>query len=195
MKFISKSSNLLIVLRPGMSAQPLTGAPAVPTVSVRFKDGMADVQDPKFAEMMLAHSGFNSDFISAEEVLVDPYAGTRQSSEPAHVLTELKFGTPVSKETKGGNMQIPPELQKMVVGLATQMSKEMLPSMVESTLKSILASHEGAKVTETKAKKKPGRKPKIKNEKTEGVPASVSVGTASGAPDLASNPATQESAS
>ena len=142
MKFISKSSNLLIVLRPGLSAQPLTGTPAKPTISVRFKDGIADVQSQELVDMMLVHPGFNSDFISAEEVPFDPYAGTRQSSEPAHVLTEMKFGTPVKTESKGGTQNIPPELQKMVAGMAAEMAKHMLPSMIEHTLKGIVKSHE-----------------------------------------------------
>lgn len=143
MKFISKSTNLLIVLRPGLSAQPITGTPAKPTVSVRFKDGVADVQQEELVQMMLAHPGFNSDFISAESEPVDPYAATRQSSEPAHSITEMKFGTPIHKTTEGGNMQLPPELQKLVSSLAADIAKKMLPSMVESTLKSIIKSHEG----------------------------------------------------
>ena len=145
MKFISKSTNLLIVLRPGLSAQPITGTPAKPTISVRFKDGIADVQQEELVQMMLVHPGFNSDFISAEDIPVDPYAATRQSSEPAHTHTELKFGTPISKHTEGGSTQLPPELQKLVASMATDMAKKMLPSMVEGTLKSILESREGNK--------------------------------------------------
>lgn len=160
MKFISKSSNLMIVLRPGMSAQPLTGTPAVATVSVRFKDGVADVQNEKLIEMMLAHPGFNSDFISADAIGVDPYAASRQASEPAHILTELKHGTPMSRTIKGGaTPQLPPEIQKMVQGLAVDYAKQMLPSM----LKSLVEAHEADKGPETvKTKKKPGRKAKAK---------------------------------
>lgn len=147
MKFISKSTNLLVVLRPGLSAQPLTGTPARPTISVRFKDGIADVQQQELVEMMLAHPGFNNDFISAENVPVDPYAATRQSSEPGHTVTEIKFGTPVKRENVGEHPQLPPELQKIVQGMAAEMAKKMLPSMVESTLKSIVQSREEKKDT------------------------------------------------
>jgi hypothetical protein len=143
MKFISKSTNLLIVLKPGLSAQPITGTPAKPTISVRFKDGIADVQNEELVQLMLVHPGFNSDFISAESVPLDPYAATRQSSEPAHTMTELKYGTPTSKKVEGGNTQLPPELQKLVTSMAAEMAKKMLPSMVESTLKSIVESHKG----------------------------------------------------
>lgn len=182
----------MIVLRPGLSAQPLTGTPAKPTVSVRFKDGMADVQNEELVTMMLTHPGFNSDFISAEEVLVDPYAGTRQSTEPAHTMTEIKYGHPVSKETKGGSVQLPPEVQKMVTGMAQEMAKQMLPSMVEHTLKGILEAHKGD-VAAKKPKGKPGRKPGAKKtvSKVEEAPELV----AQASPASTENPASQESVS
>jgi len=169
MKFISKSSNLLIVLRPGFSAQPLTGTPAKPTVSVRFKDGVADVQQEELVQMMLAHPAFNGDFISAESVPSDPYALMRQSSEPAHIVTEMKFGTPISRATKGGTSHLPPELQKIVQDMATEMAKSMLPSLLENTLKGLVEAHEADKKpsvagTPTKVKGKPGRKPKVRTE-------------------------------
>lgn len=149
MKFISKSTNLLIVLSPGLPAQPLTGTPAKPTISVRFKDGIADVQDEKLVHLMLAHPGFNSDFISAEDVPVDPYALSRQSSEPAHIVTEMQFGHPMKKEIKGGSNTLPPELQKLVQSAAVEMAKSMLPSMVEKTLKSLVESREKKDPTPT----------------------------------------------
>lgn len=182
MKFISKSSNLLIVLSPGLSAQPLTGTPSKPTVSVRFKDGVAEVQQQELIDMMVAHPAFNSDFISAEDRSPDPYASSRHSSEPAHTLTEMKFGTPVARKVVGGDNPIttlPPEMQAVLKSMAADMAKEMLPSMVETVLKGILSEREinktsGDKVVLTKAgkpKKKAGRKPKVKIEVTQDVPA------------------------
>jgi hypothetical protein len=47
MKFVSKNANLMVVLRPGIPAQPITGTPAVPTLSARFQDGVVDIQDEK----------------------------------------------------------------------------------------------------------------------------------------------------
>lgn len=165
MKFISKSSNLLVVLRPGLSAQPLTGTPAKPTISVRFKDGLAEVQQQELIDMMLVHPAFNSDFISAEETPVDPYAFMRQSSEPDHILTELQYGTPVKREIKGQKTQLPPELQKLIQESAAAMAREMLPGMVEASLKNILASSSASQTKASpvaKVKGKPGRKPKNK---------------------------------
>ena len=160
MKFISKSSNLLIVLRPGMSAQPLTGSPAVPTISVRFKDGVADLEQQEMIDMMLVHPGFNNDFISSENVSVDPYASTRKSDEPAHEVTDLKYGTPVSHAIKGGDKpKLSPEMQKMVQAAAVELAKTMLPTMVEDTLKKLVSNNKEAKGP-VKRRKKPGRKPK-----------------------------------
>ena len=176
MKFISKSTNLLIVLRPGLSAQPLTGTAAKPTISVRFKDGVAEVQQQELVDMMLAHPGFNGDFISAESVPTDPYAAMRQSSEPAHIMTELKFGTPISKVVGGPKVVLTPEMQKIVQSMAVEMAKAILPSMVESTLKSLVAGHEASKdagstnvgatkyglTKDGKPKERPGRRAKPK---------------------------------
>jgi len=150
MKFVSKSSNLLIVLKPGLSAQPITGTPATPTISVRFTDGIAEVKDEALIEMMLNHPGYQSDFIAAETPTDDPYANTRKSSEPAHVLTEMKFGTPVKQEVKGGSSNVSPELQKLIQSQAMEMAKKMLPDMVESTIKAIVdrKDTETAKVEE-----------------------------------------------
>ena len=188
MKFISKSSNLLIVLRPGLQAQPLTGTPAKATISVRFKDGVADVQNQELVDMMLAHPGFNSDFISADTVQVDPYAATRQSSEPSHVMTEMKFGTPVNRVVgKGDTPKFSPEIQKLIQDMAVEMAKKILPSMVESTIKGIVESHKAEKEdtapVEKKEKGKPGRKPKAKISPDKDIPQETS------------NPAIQESAS
>ena len=141
MKFISKSSNLLIVLRPGLSAQPITGTPAKPTISVRFKDGLAEVQQQELVDLMLVHPGFNGDFICADGISTDPYANIRQPSEPAHTLTDMKFGTPVMRTIGGGQKTVlPPELQKIVHEMAVEMAKSMLPSLVESTLKGLMAT-------------------------------------------------------
>lgn len=147
MKFVSKATNLLIVLRPGMSAQPLTGTPATPTLSVRFKDGVVEVQQPELIEMMLKHPAFNGDFIAMDEEVPksDPYAASRKPSEPAHVLTEMKYGTPVARQVVGGGSpfaSLPPAMQKLVQDMAGEMAKAMVPSLMESTLKSLMATRE-----------------------------------------------------
>jgi hypothetical protein len=145
-KFISKSSNLLIVLRAGLQAQPITGTPATPTLSVRFKDGMAEVTQPEVIEQMLKHPGFGSDFISAEVDTVDPYAAQRVPVEPTHVLTEMKYGTPVARSVQGGpTKMLSPEMQKLVTALAEEIAAKKLPDMVKATLKGIVEANEVSK--------------------------------------------------
>ena len=168
-KFFSKSANLMVVLSPGLQAQPLTGTPAKPTVSVRFKDGMADVANEDVVKMMLEHPGFNSDFI-AEESPVDPYKFGRQSTEPAHILVDMEHGTPGEKKIVGEAPKFSPEMQKLINAAAIEMAKSMLPTMVEATLKDIMNDRN----TKTVVKKpvKSGKKVKksasngIKNIKT-----------------------------
>jgi len=160
MKFISKSSNLLVILRPGLSAQPLSGMPATPTISVRFKDGLAEVPDGDLQNMMLSHPGFNSDFVSAETTSGrDPYAASRVESEPGHTHTQLKYGTPEDVIRSGKAPALSPELQEVVVKAATALAKEMLPEMVKETLKGIVLAREQDKQVpvQTKTKGRPGR--------------------------------------
>ena len=180
MRFISKSTNLLVVLRSGIPAQQSLGLPAKPAVSVRFKDGIADVPEGELLDMMLAHQGYNSDYISVEDPAgKDPYAAIREESEPIHDVTELKFGTPVARSAPKGKLS--PELQKVVQEAAVSLAKEMLPGMIKESLKGILEVHEASKKAKasTKSKKKTGRPKKTvlieKEEISEEVIPSVAV--------------------
>ena len=149
MKFISKSSNLLVVLKPGIQAQPLTGTPAIPTLSVRFKEGVAEVKEEALVSMMLAHPRFNKEFVSADNLSTDPFVKGRKSIEPTHEMTKIKYGTPVAREIKGGDKpELSPAMEKIVKESATALAKELLPNMVKDTLEQLV-----------KNKKKPGRKP------------------------------------
>lgn len=168
MKFVSKSTNLLIVLKPGMQASPLTGTPAIPSVSVRFKEGQAEVTNPEMIAMMLAHPGFNSDFISTEGLPSDPYANSRQESEPAHILTEMKFGTPTGRSVGNAPIKLSPEMQKLIEQMATNLAEKMLPGMVEKTLTTLVANNEKTKVEKVeKVVEEAISEPEIAPESTE----------------------------
>lgn len=138
-RFVSKSSNLLVVLMPGLPAQPLTGTPAKVTVSVRFRDGQAEVPDGEMADKMRQHPGFNCDFIETDtgSITGDPYAFMRSESEPQHVMTEMKYGTPTGRQVSG-KPRIPPELARVVEDMATERMKQMLPGAIEEALKTLL---------------------------------------------------------
>ena len=175
MRFISRNSNLLIVLCPGLPAQPASGLPAKPTVSVRFKDGVADVPEGELCDMMLVHAGFNSDYVSADSTGKDIYASKRTESEPTHVITELKYGTPEKVIVGNSKTKLTPEMQKIVKEAAISLAKEMLPGMIESTLKNIIEAHEQNKKDSEveKPKGKPGRPPLVKTEKPAETPETV----------------------
>ncbi len=169
MKFISKSSNLLIVLKPGLSANSLAGTVGRPTVSVRFKEGVAEVPEGELLDMMLAHPGMGGDYIAAETDF-DPYASFRPEVEPQHIVTELKFGTPIAMRKEGGNKaSLPPELAALVKEMASNLAKEMLPGMVEATLKTIVENRkeETASVPEVEGEEEGdvGVKPSVQKPK------------------------------
>ena len=143
------------MLRPGIPAQPITGTPAVPAISVRFQNGLAVTDDEKIINMMLAHPGFMRDFISADETGgVDPYASFRQESEPQHITTDIKHGTPVGRTVGKGKLQLPPEIMKLVQEQAASIARELLPSMVAETLKTLVKANAEVKTEQAKAKGK-----------------------------------------
>jgi len=139
MKFVSKSTNLYVILKPGLPAVPMTGTPAVPTISVRFMDGIAKVDDEGLVKMMLAHPGYNVDFISVDEDGADPYKFQRQDAEPAHVLTDMKYGMPSARTVGNQKNPLPPEAMKLVTELASQMVKDMLPGALAAALPGAVA--------------------------------------------------------
>lgn len=154
MKFISKNSNLLVVLSPGLPAQPLTGTPAKPGVSVRFRNGIVEVKDEDLITKLKAHPGFNGDYISAEEGTKDPYANFREEMEPAHHISEMKYGHVEKKASSKRKVKLTPAMEKMINSLAMEKVKEILPSAVEMTLKKMaeakVKTEEAKKETETK---------------------------------------------
>ena len=167
MKYVSKSANLLVVLKPGMPAQPVTGTPAQPAVSVRFQDGIVEVDNEEVIKMLEASPSFGVDFIAAETG-EDPYARNRRPSEPEHVITELKYGTPVKTTAATSPKQFPPEIQDLINRQAVQMAKEMLPEMVRSTIKELGVEaqqkrEEASGPVDEAPKKKPGRPKKEDN--------------------------------
>lgn len=139
MKFISKNSNLRIILKPGIPAQPVLGIPAVWSVSVKFQDGLAEVKDQKIIDKMLTHTGYNTDFIAVDDNGNDPFASQREEIEPGHVITEIKYGHVEKSVGTPKKVKIPAEMQAAISEMANEMAnkrmKELLPSLLEDTLK------------------------------------------------------------
>ncbi len=171
MKFVSKNSNLLVVLRQGIPGSHITGTPPRSMVSARFKDGMFESTEQDIVDMMLAHPGFQSDFISTEDTLgVDPFAYLRESSEPEHTVTQLKYGQPVGSG-KAPKITFTPEVKKALQDQAMEMAKvmaaQMAPIMAAEYLKKAVTEREAGKEvpenTET-----PAAEPKVKVKKLPG---------------------------
>lgn len=134
MRFVSKSTNLNVILRPSLPGNPMLGTPATPGLSVRFIDGIVDVKDQDMIDLLISHPGHNQDYISVDDGQRDPYAYNRAESEPDHVITEMQFGQPVARKMGNATVKLPPEMMKIVQDMATQMVKEMLPGAVQATL-------------------------------------------------------------
>lgn len=156
-KFVSKNSNLHIILRPGIPAQPITGTPATPTLSVRFQDGQAEIRDDSLLQMMRQHPGYDVDFIEVSDGARDPYAAQRDESEPAHSISEIQFGHVVSTKSTKVKPKLPPEITEMIKAQATEIAKEMLrealPSAVQAVLEASQVSQSSAKMTAKEADK------------------------------------------
>ena len=143
-KFVSKSSQLMIVLKSGIPGSTVTGAQPQPGLYVRFKDGFTDVRDESIAELMRKHASFGRDFIEVDDKELDPFKDTREEIEPVHKISELKYGH-VEKTTRSRGQKLPPEIQKAIQGEALKLAKQMLPGLVQETLKSIVAANKKAK--------------------------------------------------
>lgn len=152
MRFVSKNSNLMIVLSPGIPAQPLSGTPAKPGLYIKFKGGICEIKDEETIKQMLAHPGFNADYIAVEDTarIQDPFSQNREEEEPAHHTAELKYGHLESPKSTTKKTKLSPEMKKLISSMAMEQVKEILPQAVAMALKQIDANK--AKVAEVKAK-------------------------------------------
>ncbi len=132
-KFISKNANLRVVLSPGIPGERLRGRLATPGKYVKFEMGVANVEDPKWIELMKSHSGFNSDFIVVDDKKADPFAGSRREIEPEHDNISIDYG----HIGKNLNPKSPVLLNKEQKQLVSKMASEMAKTMVKDILKEI----------------------------------------------------------
>jgi len=143
MKFFSKNSNLRIVLKHGIPAEPITGRSAVPGVYVRFEDGMVNVHDEEMIKSLKNHPRFNIDFV-CDESQTDPFLVSRSDSEPQHIMGEVQYGGIVKRNVPQGKPKLSPELEKIVKEEARKMAKEILTDILNKSK----AKEEGSKAEE-----------------------------------------------
>lgn len=135
MKFVSKNSNLRVMLKPGLPAQPMIGVPATPGISVKFSNGIVDVKEEEVIKMMLAHPGLDSDFIVVDDEARDPFAYNREEIEPVHVIQKIKYGHVDGSDRSQRPVKIAPELQAYIDAQAMELARKMVPGMVDDVLK------------------------------------------------------------
>ncbi len=76
---------------------------------------------------MLLHSGYNTDFIAVEEVgAADPYASNRQEIEPAHVITEIKYGHAEGRAGSAKKVKLTPEMSAYLNQIANEMANKRI---------------------------------------------------------------------
>lgn len=142
MRFISKNSNLRVILKPGLPAEPLTGRPSDPGISVKFQDGLLEVSDQVVIDKLLAHAGLTMDFWAVSDgEFKDPFKHMREEIEPVHQIMEFKYGRPDQMMTSQKKPKLSPEVEKMLNERALEIAKELLPGMVEQLLKAGAAKH------------------------------------------------------
>lgn len=136
MRFVSKNSNLRVILKPGLPAEPLTGRASDPGISVKFLDGMLEVNDEIIIQKLMVCPACKVDFWPVEEgEWKDPFKYQREESEPAHIMTEFKYGRPDRTLSSAKKPKLSPEIEKMLNERAIEIAKELLPGMMEQMIK------------------------------------------------------------
>lgn len=139
MKFISKNSNLRIVLTPGISANQLAGVAGKPGLYVKFQNGVVDIKDESIIDQMHAHPGFNLDYIAVDDDGEDPFKDQREEIEPVHILQDIKYGQVEARRMSPNRPQkLDPQIKKLVDELAMKKVNELLPKLVEDTVKKMM---------------------------------------------------------
>lgn len=151
MRFISKNSNLRLILKPGLPAEPLTGRPSDPGISVKFQDGLLEVTDQIIIDKMMSHAGLTMDFWAvADGELKDPFKHMREEIEPVHQIMEFKYGRPETMLTSPKKAKFAPEVEKMLNERAFEIAKELLPGMIDQLLKAGIAKQAAEAAPEQK---------------------------------------------
>lgn len=145
MKFISKNSNLRIVLEPGVPSNQMAGVAGKNGVYVKFQDGEFNTDNVTTIEKMTSHPGFGTDYIMVDDNGEDPYAHRRAENEPVHVIQNIRYGQVESKTESPHKKKIDPQIQKLVNDMAVEKAKELLPSMVEEAVRKMMEIHDKRK--------------------------------------------------
>lgn len=137
MRFVSKSSNLMLVLKQGFPGNHMNGTPPISGVYIKFQNGVVDVKEQSLIDLMVKHPGYNIDYISVEEEEKDPFDYLRNDTEPGHVLTEIKYGHVERSVGTKRPIKLNPEIKSLIEAEAIRLAKEMLPGMMKEMVTQI----------------------------------------------------------
>ena len=172
-KFVSKNSNYMIVLTPGVEGNRALGTHAVSGLYVKFQSGSVDVKEESVVEMLRAHPSFGSDFIEIKEEEVDPFVDNRYDGEPDHVISEVRYGHVEKAIGVPSKVKLTPQLRKVIEGEALKMLPGLLkknPEVLKEIILGLAAdmkkkeetqSKEGLDSEKTEVKRGPGRPAKV----------------------------------
>jgi len=173
MKFLSKVSNLRVVLKAGQPAEPLTGRASISGSYIKFEDGMVEIKDEEICNQLQSHPGFGSDFILSE---TDIYADTRKSKEPEHNIMELEHGNIKKNLTPRPTVTFTPKqkaaMKDMIKKEATKLAVEIAPELAKEMLKNVVAAKK-APVKRDKGEEKPEEDTKAGDDKDKKEPGTV----------------------
>jgi hypothetical protein len=148
-KFVSKNSNYMVVLRPGVEGNRALGTHSVPGLYVRFQGGLVDVKEEDMIALMRSHPSCGVDFMEIKPEEVDPYKDQREEVEPPHYTTEIKYGH--AEKTAGAPrpVKMTPAMKKVVEKEAIKMLPSILKENPEILKDIIVKLAEGMKAKET----------------------------------------------
>lgn len=145
-KFVSKNSNYMVVLRSGIQGNRALGTTAIPGLYVKFLSGVVDVKEEEIVKLLRDHPDCGTHFMEIKPEETDPYEDDRTDSEPQHVTSEVKYGY-VQKAKGSVKPRLTPKQKKFVEGEALKMIPKLLKKNPD-ILKNILI--EMAKEVQTK---------------------------------------------
>jgi hypothetical protein len=129
-KFVSKNSNYMVVLRPGIEGNRAIGTHAVPGLYVKFQGGVVDIKEDSVVELMRKHPSCGTDFLEVKQDEVDPFLDERQEIEPIHTMQEIKYGHAEGK-VRTGPTKLTPAMKRLIEGEAIK----MLPGLLKANPK------------------------------------------------------------
>ena len=124
-KFVSKNSNYMVVLRSGIQGNRALGTTAISGLYVKFLSGVVDVKEEEVIKLMRDHPDCGTHFMEIKPEETDPYEDDRIDSEPQHVTSEVKYGY-VQKAKGSVKSRFTPKQRKLIEGEALKMLPKLL---------------------------------------------------------------------